>query len=164
MAWEKINVSKDDINAVKTFKKEVLHVYIDENIESEIIDFLKTKKFNIKTFKDYWMQWKSDDDHFKLSKKEWRVLITKDDDFWNNKMYPIKWHPWIIILKYSNINEAIPVLSTLISVIKPFFKVYEESKILIKHKEIDIYSKKYDTWSYWTNKYLLDRGDTYVWE
>ena len=57
------------------------YLLTDENIQSEIVDFLRKNKFDVVDIKELNLNGKSDDFIFKYANKKQRIIVTHDSDF-----------------------------------------------------------------------------------
>ncbi len=165
MAWKKLQISKHELEGPhKAFKKKA-RFYIDENIEEEIVEFLFCLDWNIKTFKDFSLTGRSNERHFAKAGKLNRILITQDNDFWDNEKFPVDKHPGVIIMQYQDYHTAGQAIRFINDVIFPFVDIWHNSKVGIAGDEITVFSRNIDDGVWSTKRYKLDgNGIPYIWE
>jgi len=89
-------------------------IYADNNIESEIVAFLRQSKMDVVYVAEDPKLKKEKDDrfHFNRARKLKCILLTHDEDFWNDKKYPLHLSPGLILLasKGLEVNKYLPIL------------------------------------------------------
>ncbi len=86
-----------------------LKILVDENILNEKFIKVLRKKFNVKkAIKNRGL----DDKNvmFGQAKKDFRVILTKDNDFWNDNKFPMNKTTGIIIITTQDIDKSIIAL------------------------------------------------------
>jgi predicted nuclease of predicted toxin-antitoxin system len=76
-------------------------LYADNNIEQEIVEHLRGKdKMDVLWVRDDpKLRCQQDDSfHYKKARELGRYLLTHDEDFWNDRQYPLRTSPGLIIL------------------------------------------------------------------
>jgi predicted nuclease of predicted toxin-antitoxin system len=75
------------------------YIYADEHIEKSTIDSLRKAGFNIlSVIETSEYQGKDDNFHYNKARQLNRFLLTRDQGFWDNKKYPLRTSPAIIIV------------------------------------------------------------------
>lgn len=164
MSWKKLQITKSELSDLKNAFRKRARLYIDENIEEEITEALKTLGWNIKTYKDFSLAGHPDENHFAKAKQLNRILITQDDDYWDNRRFPIDKHPGVIILQYQNTKTVVQGIRFIADVIVPFAEIWHSSKVKIKGEQVIVFSKNTDKGTWETTKYKLDKNGTpFIW-
>lgn len=165
MTWKKLEISKHELEGPNRAFKKKAKFYLDENIEEEIAEFLFCLGWNIKTFKDFSLAGRPNEKHFIKAGKLNRILITQDNDFWDNERFPVDKHPGVIILQYQNHQTAGQAIRFINDVIFPFVDIWHNSKVGIAGDEITVFSRNFDDGVWSTKRYRLDEnGIPYIWE
>jgi hypothetical protein len=76
-------------------------LYADNNIEKEIIDHLRDEvEMDVLWVRDdpAYRQQQDDSFHYQKARQLKRYLLTHDDDFWDDRQYPIRTCPGLILL------------------------------------------------------------------
>jgi predicted nuclease of predicted toxin-antitoxin system len=85
----------------RPYLKQKLKLYFDENFPREIIESLKQvkawkRKCKIHSVYDFGNQNKDDRFQYAFCKSKGYVLVTLDEDFWNDTLYPLDATPGLI--------------------------------------------------------------------
>jgi predicted nuclease of predicted toxin-antitoxin system len=88
--------------------------YADNNVEKEIIEFLRDSNMDILWVAEEDDLHKQQDDsfHYQKARNLGRYLLTYDMDFWNDRKHPLKTSPGVVILATRDISftKYLPVL------------------------------------------------------
>ncbi len=120
------------------------YLLTDENIQVEIVNFLRKNKFDVVDIKELNFNGKSDDFIFQYANKEKRIIITHDSDFGRLLFSESFEFSGIIYLRPGHFNPEISIqsLKTLISqnisVKYPFIITVENNlqKVKIRIREL----------------------------
>lgn len=88
-------------------------LYADNNIESEIIEHLRQESFDVLAVgEDAQLRHHEDEFHYQKARQLDRYLLTHDDDFWDDRRFPLRQSPGVIILPKNEQGDAkfFPVL------------------------------------------------------
>lgn len=89
-------------------------LYADNNIEAEIVRFLKSEAgFNVLSVADDpGLRHQEDEFHYNKARQLDRYLLTHDDDFWDDRRFPLHQSPGVIIIPKNEEGQAklFPVL------------------------------------------------------
>jgi predicted nuclease of predicted toxin-antitoxin system len=95
-------------------KKYKWRLYADHNIEKELVYDLRSSGFNVLwVIEDKYLEQQKDDSfHYQMARKLRRYLLTKDNDFWDDHIYPIQNSPGVIILATTDVSVSkyLPVI------------------------------------------------------
>jgi predicted nuclease of predicted toxin-antitoxin system len=95
-------------------KKYKWRLYADHNIEKELVEYLRSLKFDVLwIMEDKDLKCQIEDSfHYNKAKQLKRYLITKDNDFWDDHTYSIQNSPGVIILTTTDISVSkyLPVI------------------------------------------------------
>ena len=118
-----------------------LKFFVDTQLPPSLAEFLRRRNFNATHVIDYPLgALISDKEIIKIAKRENRIIITKDSDFFDNyilKGYP----PAVLLLQLGNIknNELFTLIDKRLKKIKSIFEEYEKSLIVMMRNEIILY-------------------------
>ena len=89
-------------------KKYKWRLYADHNIEKELVDYLRSSGFDVLwVIEDKYLEQQKDDSfHYQMARKRRMYLLTKDKDFWDDRIYPIQNSPGVIILTTTDISVS----------------------------------------------------------
>ena len=75
-------------------------LYADSNVPREIIEHLRAQEFDVLWIaEDEKLRRERDDKfHYHEARKRGRILLTCDADFWNDRKFPLKDSPGVLIL------------------------------------------------------------------
>jgi predicted nuclease of predicted toxin-antitoxin system len=88
-------------------------LYADNNIEKEIVEYLQTSGFDvIAVGADPKLRHQEDEFHYQKARQLNRYLLTHDDDFWDDKRFPLRQSPGVIIIPRNagGMSRLFPVL------------------------------------------------------
>lgn len=107
--------------------KQKVELYFDENFPAEVIESIKTerkwtKRFRILSARDFGNSGRDDRFHFNFCRRKGFTLVTLDDDFMNDRKYPITDTPGIIriVAGKNQINKIHAELWNLLAALKHF--------------------------------------------
>ena len=160
--WKKIDDSY--ANLVEPFEKRVRFL-IDENIEPETIAFLKKRRANTKSVKEFGYQCRSDGDIYKLAYREKRMLLTQDDGYLDNRKFPIDQTSGILIITgCSGYQDMNAILEALLTSIVPFGETWNQSKMRIIPDTMTVTRRNITTGKTEENYFTLSsKGEWMVW-
>lgn len=88
-------------------------LYADGHIEKNTIDNLRKSGFDVLWIKeDKNIESRDDEFHYHNARKLYRYLLTKDMEFWDNRKYPLRNAPCMIILPNKNPKNDVDILVT----------------------------------------------------
>ena len=76
-------------------------LYADNNVEQEIVEHLRSRaKMDVLWVRDHPELRRQSDDtfHYQKARELGRYLLTHDEDFWNDRRYPLYMSPGLILL------------------------------------------------------------------
>ena len=88
-------------------------LYADNNIEKEIVEYLREEGFDVLAVgEEPELRHKEDEFHYQKSRQLDRYLLTHDDDFWEDRRFPLRQSPGVIILPKNDegLTKRFPVL------------------------------------------------------
>jgi predicted nuclease of predicted toxin-antitoxin system len=132
MPWKRIpEPTKDELSEILYERK--AKFLVDESLGRGTTEFLRQNKVNVRDVWELGINGKSDEMVYTRAKKGKRVLLTHDEDFLDNRKYPLNASYGIIILPGGSGSENIllEALSGVIGYIWPFGDLFRESKTVI---------------------------------
>lgn len=135
--WKKLpNVSKEDMRDLRGLKKAKL--YADEDIEDEVVEFLKDNGVNITSARTLGNRGKPDSFHAATSFKEKRFLLTKNaKHYMDDRQIPFQMVHGIIVIE-GDMGEMYAYTRTLLTVLElvSYGEAYLGMKIRISKDEL----------------------------
>jgi predicted nuclease of predicted toxin-antitoxin system len=135
--WQELpDPSKDEIRAFRRIKK--VKLYADEDIEDQIVTYLRDKRINITSARELGYRGKPDSFHAAYAFKKKRFLLTKNEkDFFNDRDLPFNRTHGVIAVTgdMGNVDEYKMSLLWLIDIIVPD-EYYRGKKIRISPREV----------------------------
>lgn len=132
MGWKEQNaISKEDNYVVKYFFRKKARFIIDENLSQSVKDLLSRLGWNTRHVSKIGLNGKSDKDIFSYAYKHKRMILTFDEDFLNDREFPLIQNPGIIIL--SEMQGSIEFLERqihdMLFLIAPYYGLFKGFKI-----------------------------------
>jgi hypothetical protein len=135
--WKKLpDVSKEDMRDLRGMKR--ARLYADEDIEDEVVEFLRGNGVNITSARALGHRGKPDSFHGALSYKEKRFLLTKNaKHYMNDRKVPFQKVHGIIAVE-GDMSEMGFYTRTLLSVLDliPYGEAYLGMKIRVSGEEV----------------------------
>lgn len=98
--------SNEDIDRYFKECKGKARFIIDECLGVEVTIALRNEGWNVKDVSEVGLKGHSDEDIFAYAKREDRILLTHDEDFLDNKRYPLCRNPGVIVLPGADGNGS----------------------------------------------------------
>lgn len=70
----------------------------DENIHLSIIEWMRNEGMNVWTAEELGLKGRDDNAVFKLARRLDRMILTSDEDFWDDSKFPIDICPGIVVI------------------------------------------------------------------
>jgi predicted nuclease of predicted toxin-antitoxin system len=134
MAWEPIDITKDEIDAaVRAFAKKARFL-VDENMDGETAPFLRSKGWNTKSISEAGLQGRPDEDVLGLAHREDRILLTHDDDFLDDRRFPPHRNPGVVVLPGANGDTyaLVRALLDLLAILAPYREFVRSAKVVFR--------------------------------
>src|SRR5512142_276606 len=92
--------SRKSADALPNMKSYKWRLYADNNTEKEIVDQLRNSDMDVLWVAEQPELHRQTDDtlHYQKARELNRYLITHDEDFWNDRNFPLKTCPGLILL------------------------------------------------------------------
>jgi predicted nuclease of predicted toxin-antitoxin system len=110
-------------------------LYADNNIEKETVEYLREERFDVLAVgDDQRLRRQEDEFHYDKARQLDRYLLTHDDDFWDDRRFPLRQSPGVIILPKNEegMTKLFPVL--LRKIIERDYNVDNGSRHLVGRK------------------------------
>jgi predicted nuclease of predicted toxin-antitoxin system len=90
MSWTRVDDGEDVSEFTKRFKRRAKFL-IDENVIADVTQWLKSEGWNVRNVFDLGLAGHDDHAVFQAARDQGRMLITHDDDFFDNRRFPLQW-------------------------------------------------------------------------
>jgi len=113
-------------------------IYADENIEDEAIEFLRSQKVSVLSARELGYAGRGDGFHLNYARSKGRYLLTKDEDFLNDRKFPLNNVPGIIVLAgdMSRMVDYNVALNLILTQVVPFGSLHSGQKIQVSASRI----------------------------
>jgi predicted nuclease of predicted toxin-antitoxin system len=132
--------SNEDIDRYFKECKGKARFIIDECLGVEVTKALRKNDWNVKDVNEVRLKGHSDEDIFAYAKRECRILLTYDEDFLDDKRYPLPGNPGVIVLPGAdgNVSALSHALGYIYHRYPGFYKetkvsISKDGTIIIKH-------------------------------
>ena len=134
MIWKPVeSPSKDEMAAFLKEHRKIARFLVDESVGVEVARQLKELGWNVKYIDDAGLEGHSDEDIYAYAHKERRVILTHDDHFMDNRIFPMTISPGVVKVPGGS-GDEIALVQAVAQVISLFGKLgdfFENSKISI---------------------------------
>ena len=110
-----------------------MRFYLDEHIELATVEFLRLRRHNVfHAVLDGGHMRRGDNFHFAEARHQNRILVTRDRDFDNNREFPLRNHPGVII-----VEPGVPPGAELVNaVLTELLRTFHTNRSLLESKVI----------------------------
>ena len=132
MTWERLpDPRREEISQLSRAFGEKPRFLVDENLGHELAAALKLVGYNTKSAEDAVLTGYPDESYWAIARREDRVLISKDRDFLDNRRFPLRLSPGVLILPDDHLESErfLTVLARAISLFKWTRGAYRGSKL-----------------------------------
>ena len=135
MSWSRIGDSKDISDFTRRFKRRAKFL-VDENVIPDVAEWLRDEGWNVRDVNDLGISGRDDRVVFQAAREHGRMLITHDEDFLDNREFPFRISPGIIVIPGGDGNyEAMArAVVTVVRYLAPYGEIWLGTKIEI-HSE-----------------------------
>lgn len=163
--WKEIEVTREDLSWLKDQFRRAAKWLADENIHPSIVEWMRSEGMNVRTAEELGLKGKDDNAVFALARKHDRMILTSDEDFWDDLKFPIDMCPGIVIISQDVSDREIATeMLNLREVIFPFREISERSKIKLEGSgRVWVKSRSHDTGKITTTVYWVTRHKVYEW-
>lgn len=124
MPWQDLNVPENELKAFdREFKREA-KFYTDDNIELFIVEILRDLGLKVITAAEAGLSGRDDAEHRDLARKKNLVLLTKDQDFLDDRKHPPDRCPGIIVFNTGSWTRE--TLTDALFMVKAVFRPYRD--------------------------------------
>ncbi len=166
--WKNLDITDEEIAGyVKVFRKKAKFL-VDESLGEEFARQLRQFKYNVIDAKQAELIGRADDDYFALALREDRILLTHDDDFWDDRKFQPHSNAGLVVLPGASGSET-PLVDSfvpLLQIIAPFRETWRQSKVQIKMdgKTSYLTVKGIDhTGKHYKSRYRMNKQGSWVW-
>ena len=97
--WKPVNSpSKEEMTAFLKEHKKSARFLVDESLGVEVANQVRELGWNVKYVNEVGLRGHSDEDVYAYARKSVRVILTHDDDFMHNRLFPISLCPGVVII------------------------------------------------------------------
>ena len=152
MPWKQLELTEDDRYALATLEEKTRFL-TDENMNAEVVRFLRAHGWNVKSVDDVGLRGHSDEDVLAFAHREDRILLTHDRDFLNDRQFPPTRNPGVVILPGANGNDErlVTGLMDLLVTLAPYREILRNCKAVFREDRTvaitlrDFHSGKFET-------------------
>ena len=158
--WKKLTVGSGNSPHERRVK-----LYADENIEPEVVEWLREKKVNVLSARELGHAGKPDSFHAALAFKKKRFLLTKNaKHFLPERELPLHRTYGVIAVEgdMSEMYQWAVVMKHVLRVIIPYGDHYVGTKLLVQPNRITVWFVDRGG-NYRCQKFRLERGHAYEW-
>ena len=119
--------SRDEQADISRFKKKARFV-VDECLGVEVAEVLVELGWNTVWAGDVGLNGHSDEDVFSFAWRERRIILTHDEDFWNDR-FPFHRNPGVVILPDAGPSVLLRALSNMLTTVGRSADLYEGGKL-----------------------------------
>lgn len=123
------NPSEKEISRNLSEFKGKARFLVDENLGIRVTEALRREGWHVKDVSEAGLTGHSDQEVFAHAKYERRILLTNDEDFWDDEQYPLKGCPGIIFLPST--ENVLSLSHALGWILEGYPGVYREAKVRI---------------------------------
>lgn len=131
--WQEIKIlSKEETREFNAKFIQKARFLVDENLGFEVCRILREFSWNVKYTSEVNLSGKSDQDVYKYAHKHGRIILTHDQDYLSDSVFPFYCNPGVIVLPGGDGTESVLVraISDMLFMIAPFGEVYSGAKII----------------------------------
>lgn len=139
MGWKPVDTpSKEEMAVFLNDHRRIARFLVDESVGIEVALQMKELGLNVKYVDDVGLRGCADEDIYAYARKDRRVILTHDDDFMNNRQFPITSSPGVVKIPGAAGDEAalVHAVSQLISMFGKLGDFFEKTKILISSEGV----------------------------
>lgn len=83
-------------------------LYVDNDVEQEIVDHLRRSRMDVLWISEHLQLRRQQDDsfHYQKAKQLGRYLLTRDQDFWDDRKHPLAASPGVLIISSNELDVA----------------------------------------------------------
>ncbi len=146
VGWRRIDIEHDLQRGFLSWFKRRARFLIDENVAAVVIDLLRSRRFNVTSITESGLARLPDLGVYQMARRTRRVLLTFDQDFWDDRAFPLAQSPGIVIMRFhKSDDELVSMIRFIIDVVGPWGELWEAQKlwlmptgeVLVKVREAD---------------------------
>lgn len=139
MVWKPIDTpSKEEMADFLKDHRKIARFLVDESVGIEVASQMKGLGLNVKYVDDVGLRGRSDKYIYAYARRKRRVILTHDDDFMDNRQFPIIISPGVVKIPGAAGDEAalVHAVSQVIFMFGKLGDFFEKTKISISSKGI----------------------------
>lgn len=142
MPWIPLTPAKEEIDAFARVYRKQARFYVDESVDVLAHDALQAFRCRFKTYAQFGLKGRQDEDHFSVCWREGYILLTQDKDFLDPKRFPDHRNPGVVVIDATSEAEIIRAIYFLSVIIQPHVENWRGTRVLISHAgEISVWSR-----------------------
>jgi len=155
VAWKPIEVTAEAASAATRRFSKKTRFQADESVPDYVVDYIRSRRFNVKTATESGLKGHSDEDHLAAAHRDSRVLLTFDQDFLDERKFPPHRNPGIVVLPRgvpdSKLGRAIGFMLTYVAPVRMAWwnatiTISPDGQITVRSQESE--SGRRRTWRY----------------
>lgn len=134
MPWQPISEPSDDeIKEIVRENRGKAKFLIDENLGAEVTRLLRDEGWNATDIFELNMTGQPDENVFAAARKHDRILLTHDDDFLDDRLFPPRLSPGIVILPGAEGDKRalLSAIYRMLSIVGRLRELWRSTKIII---------------------------------
>jgi hypothetical protein len=139
MVWKPVDTpSKEEMAVFLKDHRKIARFLVDESVGIEVASQMKELGLNVKYVDDVGLKGRADEDIYAYARRERRVILTHDDDFMDNRQFPITISPGVVKIPGAVGDEGalVHAVSKVISMFGKLGDFFEKTKISISSEGI----------------------------
>ena len=132
MAWERIDVTDDEIAAAARRWKKRARFLVDESIGPEAAAFLREQGWNATAVQDVGLTGRSDEDVYALAAREDRIVLSHDRGFFDDRRFPPHPRAGVVVLPGAagDTEVLVRAVINMLAILGPYRDAYRGSKFV----------------------------------
>ncbi len=158
--WKKLPLA-----AITPQKERRVRLYADEDIEEEVVEWLREKNVNVVSARELGHRGKPDSFHVALAFKKHRFLLTKNGKhFLPNRAVPLDRSHGIIVVEgdMRNMESYARVMTHVLQIIIPYGSHYVGTKFHVQQRHVTMHFRDFKGQQR-TQRFSLERGGPFEW-
>jgi predicted nuclease of predicted toxin-antitoxin system len=151
--------------AITRHSERRVRLYADEDIEEEVVEWLREKKVNVTSARELGHRGKPDSFHVALAFRKQRFLLTKNGKHFlpNRAVPPDRFHGIIVVEgDMRNMEPYARAMTHVLKIIIPFGDHYAGTKFHVQQRHLTMYFRDFKG-QYRTQRFSMESGGPFEW-
>jgi predicted nuclease of predicted toxin-antitoxin system len=96
--WRRISSNREESTGFTRMWKKKAKFLVDQSLGAGFAEILRQRRFNVIYSAEAGLLNHSDEDYVAYAQRHNRILLTHDDDFWDDHKFPLRSRPGIVVL------------------------------------------------------------------